>query len=63
MYLLLSMSIVKCEMFDFIEISVNCEELRPCSLFPIHKFNNRPLSNVKLKLPDNDARDRGRPGA
>ena len=57
------MSIDKCQMFDFIEINVKCEVLRPCFLFPIHKLNTRPLPNVKLKLPDVDARDRGRPGA
>ena len=60
MYLLLSMSIVKCEMFDFTKMNVECEVLRPCSLFPNHKLNIRLLSNVKLNLPDDYARDRGR---
>ena len=57
------MSIVKCEMFDFIEKNVKCEVLRPCSLFRIHKLKTGSLSNIKLKLPDDDARDRERPGA
>ena len=54
------MSIVKCEMFDFTKMNVECEVLRPCSLFPNHKLNIRLLSNVKLNLPDDYARDRGR---
>ena len=57
------MSIVKCEMFDFIEKNVKCEVLRPCSLFRIHKLKIGSSSNIKLKLPDDDARDRERPGA
>ena len=30
------------------------EMLRPCSLFAMHKLGTRPLSNVKLKLHDDN---------
>ena len=35
---------------------LTCEMLKPCSLFPMHKLGTRPLSNIKLKLPDDDVR-------
>ena len=34
------------------------EMLKP-SLFIMHKLGTRPLSNVKLKLPDDDIRGEG----
>ena len=38
---------------------LKCEMLKLCSLFPIHKLGTRPLSNVELKLPDDDTRGGG----
>ena len=38
---------------------VKCEMLKPCSLFPMHKLGTRPLSSVKVKLLDDDAKGRG----
>ena len=38
---------------------LKCEMLKPYSLFPIHKLGTRPLSNIKLKLPDDDVRGQG----
>ena len=35
------------------------EMLKPSSLFIMHKLGIRPLSNVKLKLPDDDIRGEG----
>ena len=32
------------------------EMLKPYALFPMHKLGTRPLSNIKLKLPDDDVR-------
>ena len=38
---------------------LKCDMLKPCSLFSMHKLGTRPLSNVKLKLPDDDIRGSG----
>ena len=50
------MSIVNCTVLNCVKIYVNAkvEMLKRYSLFPMDKLGTRPLSNVKLKLPDND---------
>ena len=37
---------------------LKCEMLRPFSLFPMHKLGTRLLSNVKLKVPEDDCRSK-----
>ena len=55
------MSVVNCKVLNCVKIYVNAkvEMLKPYSLFPMHKLGTRPLSNVKLKLPDDDTRRGG----
>ena len=43
-------------MFDYVEVY---EMLKPCSLLRMHKLDTRSLSNVKLKLFDDDDDRRG----
>ena len=52
------MSIVKCKVLDYVKICVYAQVLnvKALSLFPIDKLGTRPLSNVHLKLPDDDIR-------